>query len=71
MEDPPMETEITRDGLRQSLANTALEGLFPDTETLTDLEAMAEGKLSGDAYRKKLKARFGDPGDSDVIEREI
>ena len=60
MEETAMEPEITRNALRQSLANAALEGIFPDTETLADLEAMANGKLSGDEYRERLKARFGD-----------
>ena len=59
MDETAPEPEITRDSLRQSLANAALEGLFPDTETLADLEAMADGKLSGDEYRKRLEARWG------------
>lgn len=61
MEESALEPEIIRDGLRQSLANAALEGRFPDVETLADLEAMADGKLSGDEYRERLKARYGNP----------
>lgn len=61
MENPPKKPEITREGLRQALGNAALEGLYPDTETLADLEAMTLGKLTSDDYRERLKARYGNP----------
>lgn len=62
MRENPPKPEITRDALRQSLANAALEGLVPDAETLADLEARADGNhLSGDGYRERPKGRYGNP----------
>lgn len=61
MQNPPQKSEVTHESLRQAPGNAVLEGLYPDSETLADLETMTLGKLTGDDYRKRLKARYGNP----------
>lgn len=51
--------EITREGLKSAIANAALEGLKPDAETAADLELLAAGKITGEAYRDRLNSRYG------------
>ena len=51
-----------RKHLRDALGNAALEGIKPRPQALADLNAVAEGTLTPEEYRQRVKARYGVQG---------
>ncbi|WP_367873577.1 antitoxin VbhA family protein [Luteolibacter sp. Populi] len=48
--------------LRDALGNAALEGIKPGPQALADLKAVADGTLTPEQYRQRVKARYGVQG---------
>lgn len=55
---PKTAEEHHRQVTRDWLANCALEGIYPDAETLAEFELVDSGKLSAEEYLTYLKAQY-------------
>lgn len=53
---------LRRKHLRDALGNAALEGIKPRPQALADLKAVADGTLTTEQYRQRVKARYGIQG---------
>ena len=49
---------VTHECLRDALGNAALEGQTPQPEDLADLEEVIAGRMSGEDYLARIKARY-------------
>jgi Antitoxin VbhA len=53
--------EFTIGDLRDALGNAALENIELGADALRDLAEVADGKLTPEEYRERVKARHGIP----------
>lgn len=50
---------VRREHLRDALGNAALEGITPGPQAMADLKAVADGTLTANQCRLRVKARYG------------